>query len=496
VTADHLAARGARALRWNYLGNGLRVLSQFLVGVVLARLLGPDEFGTVAMAGLVVGMGALVADLGFGVALVQRPEVTEADVRFVATAQVATGALLTVAGAAAAPWVAAWFHQPGAAPLFRAMSAMFLLQSFGLTPLALLRRQLDFRGAQLVAVTSYLAGYLLVGVPMALAGFGPWSLAAAQLVQSALSSALALWRQPAPLRPLWRPPSPGLLGFGTKVIGTNLANWGLANTDALVVGRALGAADLGLYGRAMAVVLSPLNALTASLQGVLFAACARAQDDAGRLRRAWLGATSAVAALALPVFVTVAAVPEAVVGGLYGSGWAAAAPVLVPLALAMPVMAVMSLAGPVVTAVGRVGLELRVALLTLALSLPALVLAGRDSAEAVAWTVLAVQALRAWLMVGAVRSLVGASWAEVLASLRWPAAFALLTAACAAGADRLLAGAGAGALARLLADVATAGASLALCLRWLGPRWLGGTHGEFLRGEGRLPAVARRWLNV
>lgn len=491
-----LGSRGVRALRWNYLGNGLRVLSQFLIGVVLARLLGPAEFGTVAMAGLMVGMGALLADLGFGVVLVQRAAITEEDVQFVATMQVAGGALLSAALWAASPWLAAWFHQPEGAPVFRAMSAMFVLQAFGLTPMALLRRELDFRGAQLVTVASYLGGYLLVGVPLAAAGAGAWSLVAAQLVQSALASALALGRRRVALRPRWRAPSPGLLAFGAKVIGANLANWGLANADAVVVGRALGATELGLYGRAMAVVLSPMSALTASLQGVLFAASARAQEDPGRLRRAWLGATSAVAVAAMPVFVTVAVVPETVVGGVYGEGWAAASAVLVPLALAMPIMAVMSLAGPVLTAVGRVGLELRAALGALALLVPAVVVAGRRSAEAVAWAVLAVQAVRAWAMIWAVRPLVSASWREVLAALRWPALFAAVTAALAAVVDRAVVASGAGPVSRLLAVALAAALVLALCLRALGRRWLAGIHGEFLRAEGRLPGVARRWLRL
>lgn len=493
MTAD-LGSRGVRALRWNYLGNGLRVLSQFLVGVVLARLLGPAEFGTVAMAGLVVGMGALLADLGFGVVLVQRPEISEEDVRFVATVQVATGALLTAALAAAAPWVAGWFHAPEAAPIFRAMSAMFLLQSFGLTPLALLRRDLDFRGVQVVTLTSYLGGYLLVGVPLALLGLGAWALAWAQLVQSALFSAQALWRHGGWPRPRWRPPGGGLFRFGSAVIGTNLANWTLSNADGVVVGKALGAVELGLYGRAMGVVLSPMNALTTSLQAVLFAASARAQHDPARLRRAWLGAVSAIGAVALPVFVTVAAVPEVAVLGIYGPAWAAAAPVLVPLALAMPVMAVMSLAGPVITAVGRVGLELRVSLLTLALLVPALLLAGRWSAATVAWVVLAIQALRMVLMVGAVRPLVGATWGQVARALGWPAAFAGVTAGATALADRWLDLAAAP--ARLLAAMLVAAATLAACLRWLGRCWLSGAHGEFLRADGRLPGVLRRWLAI
>lgn len=501
LTADGRASDGApppapsralSALRWNYLGNGLRALSQLVVGVVLARLLGPEAFGTVAMAGLVVGVGALVSDLGLGVVVVQRQALSECDVRWVFTMQMASGALLSAVGVAAAAPLAAWFHAPGAAPVFMAMSSMFLLQSFGLTPLALMRRALDFRGAQLVGVASYLGGYLAVGLPLALLGQGAWSLAWAQIVQSALASALALrgWR--GGFRPRWRPPSHGLLAFGGRVVGANMTSWLLANADGVVVGRLLGAAALGTYGRAMAVVLAPLNALTASLQAVLFAAASRDQADRARLRAAWLGASSAVGALCLPIFATVAAVPEAVVGAVYGEGWLAAAPVLAPLALAMPLMGLTSVSGPVIMAVGRVGLELRAALATLAVLAPALVLAGRGGVVALAWAVLGAQLFRVGLMVAAVRPLVGASWRQVAAALACPAAFAALTAAATAALDARLHGAAP--WPRLLADVSVAGLALLVSLRLLGRRWLAGAHGELLRAEGRLPAPLRRWV--
>ncbi len=492
MTAAAGVARGLEALRWSYLGHGVRALSQFLVGVALARLLGPEAFGTVAMAGLVIGAGALVADLGLGVVVVQRQALSACDVRWAFTMQVVSGALLTAAGVAAAGPLSAWFGAPAAAPVFRAMAAMFLLQSFGLVPLALMRRHLDFRGAQLVGVASYLGGYLGVGLPLALLGHGAWSLAWAQLVQAALSSALALrgWRLEP--RPLFRSPSHGLAAFGVRVIGANLASWLLANADGVVVGRALGAAALGTYGRAMAVVLQPLTALTTSLQGVLFAAASRAQHDRPRLKAAWLGATSAVAALCLPVFATVAAVPEAVVAGIYGPAWLAAAPVLTPLALAMPAMGIMSLAGPVVTAAGRVGLELRASLLTLLVLAVALWLAGAGPLVAVAWAVVAAQVLRAALMVAAVRPVVGATWGEVAAALRWPAAFGLLTAGVTALLDAGLTGAAPP--ARLAADVAAAAAALLSCLRWLGRRALLGAHGDLLRAGEGLPPLVRRWV--
>jgi O-antigen/teichoic acid export membrane protein len=486
--------QGWRALRWNYTGNAVRSASQFLIGVVLARLLGPSDFGTVAVSWLMIGVGMLVADLGLGVVVVQRKELHDDDLRFVFTMQVCLGAILCAVNVALAAKVARYFGRPDAAPVFRAMSLLFLLQSFGATPLALMRRRLDFRKTQLVGICSYLVGYLAVGIPLAVGGFGVWSLVVAQLTQSAVSSVLALRRYAFSLKPTLSARSPGLGSSGLKVVGSNLASYGFLNLDSFVVGRLLGVDVLGVYGRAMALVAAPAGSLTAGLQGVLFAAAARFQSELPRLRRAYFGATSVIAALALPLFATTAAVSETVIGGVYGPRWMSAVPLLPPLALAAAASTLLGQAGSVLTGVNRVDIELRVQAFALVALVPTMIVAGHFSAQAVAWGLFAVQCLRAVWLMAALLNVLEARWSELLASLTWPVIAALTTAAVTRVADQVVAGIGAP--GKLCIDVAIAAATLVACARLMGRRWLTGSHGAILVAGDRMPGVLRAWMNV
>jgi PST family polysaccharide transporter len=489
-----LFERTSHALKWNYAGNAVRTLLQLGIGILLARLVGPEAYGEVAVAWLVIGVGMMFSDVGFGTAIVQRRSLSEQDVRFVFTVQVCVGAALSLAGVALADVVAGVMRQPGTAPVVRGMALLFVLQSFGQTALATMRRTLDFKGVQSIAIASYLGPYVLVGIPCAYLGYGAWSLVAAQLLQAAVASALALRQAGLPVRPTLRPDSPGLFTFGGKVIAANLSYWGITSLDSVIVGRALGTADLGLYYRASTLVMNPMYALTTAMHGVLLSYCSRAQDDLVRLKRAWLAATLAVAVVCLPVFATIAVVPETVVAGLLGEEWTPAAQVLRPLALAAALSALLSLVGPVLTAMDRVAVEVRAQLVTLALMVPALHVAAGSSARAVAWAVLAMCVVRLLLLVAPLLKLLQASWGDGLGVLAWPAACAVAIGAPTWCVDRLLEGAPPA--ARLAAVLAAAAASMLATARLLGGRVLGSRHAAFLLAEDRVPAALRRFLRV
>ena len=124
---ERLSTRTFSALRWGYLGFGIRAVCSFVTGIVLARLLGPKPFGQIAAAMLVFGLANLIADGGFSSALVQAPELDEVDVRFAFTCQLALGALLTLVCALLAEPVSVFLHDPGIEGVVRATSFVFLL---------------------------------------------------------------------------------------------------------------------------------------------------------------------------------------------------------------------------------------------------------------------------------------------------------------------------------------------------------------------------------
>ena len=492
--SDSISQRSYRALLWNYFGSAVRMSSQFLIGIILARLLGPEAFGIVAIGWLMVGLGNLVADFGLSAALIQSKTIVEKDIQFAFTAQVLLGVILTFIGIFSANAIAAFFRNVDAGPVIQVMAFIFLLQSFGQTAGALLRRALNFKVYQGINIASYLIGYLLIGIPCAYYDLGVWSLVAAQLVQSLTFSLFAMWRIKPSIVPTFKPASPEMFAFGGKVIGANLASWGILNLDSLIIGRMLGVANLGIYNRAMTLIGTPINTITASLQGVLFAASSRAQAEIPQLKRAYFAATAVLGLISLPLAASVASIPETIIIAIYGEQWIAAIPVLAPLAISMAIHALLAVVGPVLMAQNKVGLELRAQLITLLVMLPVLYFSARQSIQAVAWGVVCIYLVRWALLVRSILPTLNTSWAELLGVLRWPLICALVSAvftfACDHALQELMP------FPRLVADMTTAVLTMIILMRLFGKKILNGPHGEYLLAAGRLPVWVRRSLGV
>ncbi|MBA2441356.1 MAG: lipopolysaccharide biosynthesis protein, partial [Rubrobacter sp.] len=447
-----LAGATFTAFKWNYVGTLVRAFSQLAIGIVLARLLGPEPFGLVAVGWLVLGLGNLIADFGFGAALVQRREISDADIRFVFTVQVLLGLGLTVLVASSAGLIARVFNDPDVVPVMQALSLVFVLQAFGQTAASLLRRGLDFRGLQTSQVSSYLFGFLLLGIPLAYAGFGVWSLVIAQLVQSLLFASFLYLRVRHPVRPLLAGRA-GFFDFGAKVMGTNLLNQSILNIDTFFVGRYFGTFDLGLYNRAYTLMFTSMTSLTSALQAVLFSSYSKLQDRTEALRKVYLASSGMVVLVTAPVFGGAAIVSGTVIEGLYGARWLEAAPLLVPLALSMVFHAAMTPAGPLLTGMGRVERELYVQVFGIALLVPVMYFTSGISLVALAWGVFAVYVVRALALISVALRSVGSGWWEMLVAARGGVLVLCGVAPVLLAVDSFLASLGVSAALRLLAEV-------------------------------------------
>ena len=105
-------ARGIDALRWNSVGTVLSMLLQFAVGIILARELGPEPFGLIAIAWLILGLGNLIAEGGLGTALIQKKEIDLVDIRESFTWQIAVGLFLFMVMTFSADLICEWFRKP------------------------------------------------------------------------------------------------------------------------------------------------------------------------------------------------------------------------------------------------------------------------------------------------------------------------------------------------------------------------------------------------
>jgi PST family polysaccharide transporter len=412
--SEQLSTRTLNALGWSYLGFGVRAGASFVTGVVLARILGPKPFGQIAAALLVFGLGNVLADGGFGSAIVQAPELDDADIRFAFTCQVLIGIVLTVICALSSHAVAVFLHDPAIERVIQAISCVFLIQAVGQTSTSLLKRRLLYRESQTAQVAGSVIGYSLIGITAACLGAGVWSLVTAQITYCIVYSAIVVLLARHSWVPYWGQPRWHLARYGVKITGANILNYGITNLDKMFVGHAFGSIALGLYSRAFNTVSPPTEAVVGTWQSVLFASSSRARGRIEVLQQGYLASVTVMSLVMCPVFWSVGMCASSVVAGLYGGRWNEAAPLLRPLALAMTFHALMALSGPMLSAANQVKRELYNQGLTLLVAIVVFAASIRFSAVWLSWGVFVVYAFRSWALSRQALLLLQLKWSSLL----------------------------------------------------------------------------------
>ncbi len=317
-----LQKRVARGLTWTMLDIWGRQLLNLVVFLILARLLTPEDFGIVALATVFVAFAQLVVDQGLGDALIQRKEVTRSHVDTAFWVALATGLLLTVLGLVLAGPIAGLLKEPDLAPILQVLSLTFVLSAMNSIQIALLRRELAFRSLALRSIVAA-AGGGVVGIVMAVNGFGAWALVG-QLVATPVLSVLTLLRV-SPWRPRLhasRQEFRELFSFGINIMGSDVLNYISRNTDNLLIGVVRGTRDLGFYAVGYRILEVSQTALIQVSRKVTFPAFSRLQDDHERMRRGYFRVTRAAAVIILPGYIGLSLVGRELTIVLFGQRWA------------------------------------------------------------------------------------------------------------------------------------------------------------------------------
>ena len=392
--AADLSQRSISAALWGASGSAAQLALQLGIQVILARLLGPEQYGLFAMAAVVILLSTFFTiSLAYG--LIQKRTVTDEDVRFVNFWQLSVGAAVAIAVFLLADPAAGFFNEPRVAPLIRAMSIVCLLQAAASPSANLLTRDLDFKSIYLAGIASYAVGYGLVGIPLAISGYGVNALVMAFITQTLLSLALLYGCKRHVLGFVtWHRDAYALWSYGFTVFATNINNCVLLHLSRVVVGRLFPSAAMGLYAISYNFVLQLAGAVMGTVQPPLFSASSRVQDDVARLRAVFLKLLAATTLLAAPIFVGMAVVPDTLMLALYGQEWGESAPLLRPFALAMPFFLATAIGTPMLWTSGRTTQEFKLQLpIAFALAVAAYV-AAQHSLAAVAWAVLGIFVLR------------------------------------------------------------------------------------------------------
>ncbi len=496
--SQDLKHRSISAVLWGALGAFLRAGLQIVSQVVLARLLGPEQFGLFALALVVVFFSTFFADIGLAYGLIQRKVVKDEDIRFVFTWQVLLGTAITALLFFLAPLVATFYDDPRLVPVMRWLSLTPLIGALGATASVLLRKDLNFKSINLANVVSYAVGFLAFGIPMALLGFGVEALIAAFLVQAGVQALYQVVARPHPKRPMfWQPSAKELLNFGGTVLATNVINWVMSSVDRVVVGRVMSMTEAGLYSTVHNFISGPTVTVLSLLQSVLYSASARVQDNQQSLRAAFRTMFGIVGLAIVPVFFTVAVVASTFMHAVYGERWIGGEVVLAPLALAMPAFLLMGLSTPILWTAGKVRQEFQLQIpIAIVWTAVLLAVSRQESLALLSWSVCALYYLRAGVIIIATIRAVELRVVEMATVLAPGVLVAALVMAAAAATDRGLADVLANPVLRLAAVIGVSAVTFTVMLKAIRPLLQTDVHAFLLRLAERVPTrLGRRFAH-
>jgi len=490
-----IASSALSGIRWNYVGGIGASFCSLTISVVLARILGPKPFGQIIIAMTIYGFLNLFVDGGFSQALIQRAALSERDIRITFTWQIGIGACTTGLVYLCAPWFARLFHDASAVHVIRVMSFLIVIQATGLVSAALLRREMRFKVVQFAYLTSFLFGYLVIGIPMAFHGAGVWSLVCACIAQCVVNTLLLHRSAKHSLTPIFALPERSITSFGSTMIANNVVNWGHSNLDNIAASR-LGPIALGLYGRGSNFAYQPVNTVVNGLQSVLLSSTARVQEKRELMRDLTLAVMGIVFGVLGAAYATFALTPDTVMLGLYGGKWVALIPIMVPLALAMPFYGVHCLLGPILCGLGRPDLEFWPQAASCAIAACAFFTATRFSILALAWALFGVMLIRLGMIAGFLFHLLKISWPNALLLVARRVVFSACFGGLAWCADHLLRTARLAVTERLGALVVFCGIALAWSVWYAGNLIFGHQAVRFLRNyAAHLPRAYVEQLN-
>ena len=354
-----LKRKTSSALAWSFFDALGARLIQFAIGVVLARLLAPEQFGLIGMLTLFLMVSQTLVDCGFGSALIQGQDVSKLDTSTVFYLNISIGAVSTVLLWLAAPLVAAFFGEAVLDPLLRMLSFLLIINSFGTVQSALMTKAINFRTHTKITIS---AGFSsgTIGIGLAVLGYGVWSLAIQQLT-NALIRVVLLWSFNE-----WRPTFAfsfeslrRLFGFGSKLLASSLLNTVFENGYFVIIGRMFSAVDLGYYTRASNLQSLPSSTLANIIGRVAFPVFSSIQNDQSRLKRGLTKALRMAALLNFPMMIGLAVVAEPLVIVLLTENWLPCVPFLQLLCMAGLLFPIHVINLNVLNALGRSDLFLR-----------------------------------------------------------------------------------------------------------------------------------------
>lgn len=376
---------------------------QWTATFTVIRLLSPRDYGLMAMTQVVMVLLTMLNGAGLASGLVQQPELTRRQVAQVFGMLLLLNGTLAAIQFVAAPWIAAYYHQPLVAHMLRIQLLMYLFTPFIAVPYALRAREMDFRKQAVVNMVSSLAS-ASTALGGALAGWGVWALVfapiaffATRAIGMALAARWLIWP-----RFDFRGAG-GLARYGALMTVGSLFWFVESQADIFIAGRSFTAHELGIYSTSLFLTQIFVSKFVPPLNEVAFSAYARIQHDADAFPKAFARAARLILIAALPFYLGLAVAAEPLVETVLGPQWEPAVGIVHLLAFAMPFMTLQVLFAPACEARGRPGIPIRNSAYGAVILTAGFLIGVRFGPEGLAWAWIGAYPL--FLIVSATQSL-------------------------------------------------------------------------------------------
>lgn len=317
VTSD----RATRGILWAAVDKFGIVLLQFVINLVLARLLTPDDFGLVGMIMIVIAVSSILADGGFGAALIQKRDANEEDFSTAFYINIVVGTLLYLVVFLLSDSIALLLGNPILSKILRVMGVVIVINSVALVPKVTLRRSLSFNKIAIANIVSYTIS-ATVAIVMAKLGYGLWGLVALYVVNSTLTTLLlslfARWR---PSLIFSRCSMKRLFAYGEYMLISDILSNICFNIQNTLVGKYFTPYTAGQYAQAKKMEEVASTTLPSAMQQVLFPVYSNSQDNISELRGQLRENSKMIAFIIFPLLTLLIIIARPLIVFLFGEQW-------------------------------------------------------------------------------------------------------------------------------------------------------------------------------
>lgn len=357
----------------------------FIISVILARLLTPEDFGVVAIIGVFIALFSVFIDSGFSMALVQKKELQEADRSSVFFLNLIMAGIIYTFLFFSAPWIASFYARPELVSCIRVLALTMIISSFSLVQGTMIYRNMQFHLNFRISLISLLASGS-IGVIMAYRGFGVWALIIQQIIKSFLTCILQwYWGK-------WRPAFVvdfsrlrALFQFGWKLFCSGLLDNFYNNLYPILIGKLFNLSTLSYYNRGNHIPSMGMGIINSTVGSVLFPAFSSLQDDRMKMRQVMRKALRNIMFLVIPCMTLLFMAAHPLIQVLYGNQWMPSVPFLQIFCFVFVFWPLSSINLQLLTACGRSDIFLILEILKKAQVICIILATFRYGPQAMAW---------------------------------------------------------------------------------------------------------------